>query len=80
VPLLLDVLEKAMWSNKSVMIDVREPDDGHPFYAQMINQVIDIIIMSGINPSQVGFYSVCLTVSSNEMAYNINNFSNTYFK
>lgn len=53
IPTLTELLEYMKSSNKSLMFDIREPPEDHPYRDSIINQTIEAIQQSQVRPEYV---------------------------
>lgn len=73
---LSDLIQLAIFYNKYLMVDVRPPHKGHPYYKRCLNRTIEVILNSGIPhkkiwwlPSSNSDYVKTLNFTQTEIKY-----------
>ncbi|XP_033117902.1 glycerophosphodiester phosphodiesterase domain-containing protein 5-like [Anneissia japonica] len=57
IPTLKDLLNLAILYNKSVIFDIREPDENHPYYSTWIEVVVNTTLETGIRQEKIWWLS-----------------------
>nr|XP_022342238.1 glycerophosphodiester phosphodiesterase domain-containing protein 5-like isoform X2 [Crassostrea virginica] len=60
IPTLTELLEYMKSSNKSLMFDIREPPEDHPYRDSIINQTIEAIQQSQVRPEYIWWLTEAL--------------------